>query len=76
MLDSFPYQIVHPNQNINTAIFIGRKEKNRNTSYYIADQLRLFYIIDRMENGDYNIGQESSIYGMYHFILKNTLGEA
>lgn len=43
---------------------------------YIADQLRLFYIINRMENGDYNIGQESSMYGMYQFILKNTSGEA
>lgn len=29
-----------------------------------------------MENGDYNIGQESSMYGMYQFILKNTSGEA
>lgn len=34
---------------------------------YIADQLRLFYIINRMENGDYNIGQESSMYGIQTF---------
>ena len=43
---------------------------------YIADQLSSFYIINRMENGDYNIGQESSIYGTYQFILKNSSGES
>lgn len=43
---------------------------------YIADQLRAFYIINRMENGEYNIGQESSIYGTYQFILKNSSGES
>ena len=43
---------------------------------YIADQLRLFYIINSMDNGDYNIGQEESVYGMYQFILKNSSGEA
>lgn len=34
---------------------------------YIADQLRLFFIINRMENADYNIGQESSMYGIQTF---------
>ena len=43
---------------------------------YIADQLRLFYIINSMDNGDYNIGQEASVYGTYQFILKNSSGEA
>ena len=42
---------------------------------YIADQLRLFYIINTMENGEYNIGQESSIYGMYQFVMKNSSGD-
>lgn len=42
---------------------------------YIADQLRLFYIINRMNNGNYNIGQEKGTYGMYQFILKNSSGE-
>ena len=42
---------------------------------YIADQLRLFYIINSMGNEEYNIGQESSVYGMYQFIMKNSSGE-
>lgn len=43
---------------------------------YFAKQLVSFYIINRMEDGTYNIGQESSVYGMYQFILKNSSGEA
>lgn len=42
---------------------------------YIADQLRRFYIINSMGNEEYNIGQESNVYGMYQFIMKNSSGE-
>lgn len=28
-----------------------------------------------MGNEEYNIGQESSVYGMYQFIMKNSSGE-
>ncbi len=40
---------------------------------YIADWLRQFYIINTMDNGEYNIGQ---VYGMHQFILKNSSGES
>ena len=42
---------------------------------YIADGLRAFYVINRMEDGTYNIGSESG-FGGYQFILRNTSGES
>ena len=43
---------------------------------YIADNFRFFYVINRMQNGDYNIGQDYGSYGRYQFILRNTSGES
>ncbi len=44
---------------------------------YLADRLRVFYVINRMENGDYNIGEDPSFssYGSYQFIMKNSSSE-
>lgn len=43
---------------------------------YIADQMKCFFVINRMENGDYNIGQDIGSYGGYQFILKNASGNS
>ncbi|MBD5412421.1 MAG: hypothetical protein HDR51_06725 [Treponema sp.] len=42
---------------------------------YIAEGFRAFYVINRMEDGTYNIGSDSSL-GGYQFILRNTSGES
>ena len=41
---------------------------------YLADRLRVFYVINQMGNNEYNIGEDPtfSSYGSYQFILRNS----